>query len=99
MGASLAWCDSNTVSAYMLLCGYSIAFEYLVNFELGDLIGSLSQMDIQIFIERECEAVYTSPGKTSTWAALSFSYLVLSPYLCRTKGKKSSPPSTHLLST
>ena len=33
--------------------------------------------------------MYSSPGMPSNWAALSLSYLVLSPYLSRTKGKKS----------
>jgi hypothetical protein len=43
----------------MLLYGRRREFEYLVNFEPVDTRGSLSQMGIQIFIERECRAMYT----------------------------------------
>ena len=36
----------------MLLYDHNRAFEYLVNFELVDLVGSLSQMEIHLFIGR-----------------------------------------------
>jgi hypothetical protein len=79
------------VLAYMLLYGRRREFEYLVNFEPVDSIGSLSQMGIQIFIERECMVLYTSPGTPSTWAAFSLSLILfyLLIYL-GLKGKKSS---------
>ena len=64
------------VPSYMLLYGRRRAFEYLVNFEPVDSIGSLSQMDIQIFIERQCGAMYTSPGRRAH-GVFSLYYLVL----------------------
>ena len=47
----------------MLLYDHSRAFEYLVNFELVDLVGILSQMEIHLFIERGARQCIPRPAR------------------------------------
>jgi hypothetical protein len=66
----------------MLLYDHSRAFEYLVNFELVDLVGSLSQMDIHLFIERGARQCIPRPARRAIGLpSLSLILLYLLIYL------------------
>ena len=74
----------------MLLYDRSRAFEYLVNFELVDLVGSLSQMEIHLLIERGARQCIPRPARRAIGLpSLSLILFYLLIYL-GLKGTKSS---------
>ena len=78
----------------MLLYDRSRAFEYLVNFELVDLVGILSQMEIHLFMERGARQCIPRPAcRAIGLPSLSLILFYLLIYL-GLKGRKVSLGST-----